>query len=197
MGKFLVILIIIAIAVGGLGVSTYNGLVGGDESVAGAWSDVQNSYKRRSDLIPQLVETVKGAADFEQTTITEVTEARASVGKMSFPEGGPATQAEMDQYVEAQSRLGAGLGRLMLVAENYPQLRATEGFRDLQNLIEGTENRISVARKDYIATVKSFNTRVRSFPGNLLAGMFGFERKPHMEFDEGVEEIPEIDFSKE
>lgn len=198
MQKFLGILLVVAIIVAGLGIQSYNGLVKADEGVDAKWSEIQNQYKRRYDLIPQLVETVKGAADFEKSTITEVTEMRAKIGQMQLPEGGPETEAQMRQYFEAQQKLGAGLGRLMLVAENYPDLKATEAFRDLQTQLEGTENRIGVARRDYIDAIQRFNTGVRSFPKNILAGMFGFEKKPQMTFDdEPVTERPEIDFSND
>ena len=194
MGKFLIVLLVVVLALGGLGVSTYNGLVASDEDVDGSWSEVQNQYKRRYDLIPQLVETVKGAADFEKSTIIAVTEARASVGKLELPPTGPVDQAQLDQYMAAQAKLGESLGRLMLVAENYPELKATQAFLSLQDQLEGTENRIAVARNDYIESVQTFNTKVRGFPANLLAGAFGFETKPQMEFDEPVEERPTIDF---
>ena len=176
--------------------SAYNGLVGAEEGVEGAWAEVENQYKRRYDLIPQLVETVKGAADFEQETLTELTEARAQVGRVSLPENLPTDQAQLDAYIRAQQGLGATLGRLFAVAENYPQLRATEGFRALQDQLEGTENRISVARNDYIRMVRDFNTRVRRFPTNVLAGTFGFGELPQLTVDESVTEVPTIDFGE-
>lgn len=194
MGKFLLVILVLVLAAGGCGVMGYNGLVSADETVSAKWSEVENQYKRRFDLIPQLVETVKGAADFEKSTITEVTELRASVGKLAMPKDGPQTQAQLEEYMKAQDALGQGLGRLLVVAENYPQLKATEAFRDLQVQLEGTENRIGVARRDYIDALRSFNTGVRSFPKNLLAGWFGFEAKPQLEFDPAVQEAPKIDF---
>jgi LemA protein len=194
MGKILVVVLVLVLAVGGCGVMGYNGLVSADESVSAKWSDVENQYKRRFDLIPQLVETVKGAADFEKSTITEVTELRASVGKLTVPKGGPETQTQLEDYIKAQDALGRSLGRLIAVSENYPQLKATEAFRDLQVQLEGTENRIVVARRDYIDALRAFNTSVRSFPKNLLAGWFGFEKKPQLEFDAAVQEAPKIDF---
>jgi LemA protein len=194
MGKILVVVLVLVLAVGGCGVMGYNGLVSADESVSAKWSDVENQYKRRFDLIPQLVETVKGAADFEKSTITEVTELRASVGKLAVPKGGPETQTQLEDYIKAQDALGRSLGRLIAVSENYPQLKATEAFRDLQVQLEGTENRIVVARRDYIDALRAFNTSVRSFPKNLLARWFGFEKKPQLEFDAAVQEAPKIDF---
>ncbi|MEM6673511.1 MAG: LemA family protein [Planctomycetota bacterium] len=196
MGKFLGLLLVAAIVIGGLAVTTYNGLVGSDESVSSAWSKIESEYKRRSDLIPQLVETVKGAADYEESVLTEVTEARAKVNQIQvqLPEDGPVDQAMLDQYMKAQSELGAGLGRLIATAEAYPDIKATEAFLDLQNQLEGTENRIAVARTDYIETVKTYNTRVRKFPANLVAGMMGFETKAQMQFEEGIDAVPTIDF---
>lgn len=194
MGKFLAVVLVLVLAAGGCGVMGYNGLVSADETVTAKWSEVENQYKRRFDLVPQLVETVKGAADFEKSTITEVTELRASVGKLAVPKGGPENQAQLDEFMKAQDALGQGLGRLLVVSENYPQLKATEAFRDLQAQLEGNENRIGVARRDYIDALRAFNTSVRSFPKNLLAGWFGFEAKPQLEFDAAVQEAPKIDF---
>ena len=190
-GLVLAALVVIAVI---LGVTSYNGLVGSQETVAQRWAEVENQYKRRYDLIPQLVETVKGAANFEQETLTAVTEARASVGRVSLPENLPTDQAQLDQYVRAQQSLGATLGRLFVVAENYPELRATEAFRSLQDQLEGTENRIGVARNDYTVAVRDFNTRVRTFPRNLIAGMFGFAELPQFQTDPAQSEAPKVDF---
>ena len=188
---------VVLVLVGLFLASAYNGLVSSQESVEGAWAEVQNQYKRRYDLIPQLVETVKGAADFEQETLTEVTEARARVGQVALPENLPTDQAQLDAYIRAQQGLGATLGRLFAVAENYPQLKATQGFLSLQDQLEGTENRIAVARRDYVQTVREFNTRVRTFPRNLIAGIFGFEELPQFSVDESMSEAPTIDFGDE
>lgn len=197
MGKFLAVILILLLVIGGIGVASYNGLVSSDEAVSAQWAEIDNQYKRRADLVPQLVETVKGAADFEKSTITEVTEMRAQVGQVQLPEGGPQSQEQMDEFLKSQDALGKSLGRLLMVAENYPQLKATEAFRDLQVQLEGTENRIGTARRDYIDAVKKFNTGVRSFPKSLLASQFGFEAKPQMSFDETVRETPKIDFGTE
>ncbi|MEZ6017191.1 MAG: LemA family protein [Planctomycetota bacterium] len=194
MGKFLAVLFVLLLLGGGCGVAGYNGLVSADEGVGARWAEVENQYKRRFDLVPQLVETVKGAADFEKSTITEVTELRASVGKLQLPASGPENQAQLDEFVQKQDALGQGLGRLLVVAERYPELKATEAFRDLQVQLEGTENRIGVARRDYVDALQKFNTGVRSFPKNLLAGWFGFEKKPQLTFDAAVQEAPKIDF---
>lgn len=196
-GLTLGVLLLLVLGIGGCGVSRYNGIVTREEGIEASWTEIQNQYKRRFDLIPQLVETVKGAADFEKSTITEVTEARASVGRTQLPDELPSDPAQLEAYMAAQDRLGASLGRLLLVAENYPQLRATANFQDLQNQVEGTENRIAVARRDYIDSVKGFNVAIRRFPGNLIASWFGFEKRPQLEIDAGVQETPVIDFSSD
>ena len=194
MGKFFTVILLLLVGAAVISVTSYNGLVSADEGVSAQWSEVENQYKRRADLVPQLVETVKGAADFEKSTITEVTEMRAKIGQVQLPDGGPETQKQLEEYLKNQDALGQSLGRLLMVSENYPELKATEAFRDLQAQLEGNENRISVARRDYIDSLKKFNTGVRSFPKNFLAGYFGFESKPQMEFDPSVQEVPKIDF---
>ena len=189
----LIVLVVLGVGLGGCGVSKYNALVAQEVTVEKAWTEIQNQYQRRSEMIPQLVATVSGAADFEKSTITEVTEARASVGQMKI-EGLPQDQAQLDAFVEAQSKLGGSLSRLLLVAENYPQLTATKGFRDLQVQIEGTENRIGVARGRYIEQVGSYNTMLVVFPSNLIAGMIGKEKLPQLTTPADVAEVPVIDF---
>lgn len=176
--KGLLVVLLVLVIGGGCAASAYNGMVSAEETVSAKWGQVDNQYKRRYDLIPNLVETVKGAADFEQSTITAVTEARASVGRLQLPEGLPTDQAALDEYARAQSSLGGTLGRLFAVSENYPQLRASQNFLSLQDQLEGTENRIAVARADYVEAVQAFNTRVRKFPNSLFAGLFGFEKLP-------------------
>lgn len=193
----LVVLALLLLLGGGCGVSRYNSLVASEESVDQAFSQIDNQYKRRFDLIPQLVETVKGAANFEQSVLTDVTEARAFVGRMQLPESVASDPDALGAYMEAQDGLGAALGRLMVVSERYPELKATAGFQDLQVQIEGTENRIAVARTDYIEAVRSYNTTLRQFPTNLFAGMFGFERLPQLEAATPAErEVPAIDFGE-
>jgi len=174
----------------------YNGLVSDQENARQKWAQVENQYKRRYDLIPNLVETVKGAAEFEQQTLTAVTEARASVGRVQLPADLPADQAQLDAYVRAQQGLGAALSRLFAVAENYPQLNATESFRDLQSQLEGTENRITVAREDYTRAVAQFNKRVRRFPTNLVASVTGFEVLPQFSIPAEETAVPKVDFGK-
>jgi LemA protein len=173
---------------------SYNGLVSSQEEASQKWAAVESQYKRRNDLVPNLVETVKGAADFEKSTITQVTEARASVGRMQMPATLPTDQAQLDAYVKAQSELGSALSRLLVVAENYPQLKATANFADLQSQLEGTENRIAVAREDYTVAVRAFNTRVRSFPTNIIAGMFNFHPLPQLTTPPGELANPKVDF---
>jgi len=186
--------LLVLLAVGGCGVSKYNGIVSSEERVGAQWTEIRNQYKRRADLIPSLVETVQGAADFERSTITAVTEARASVGKLQLPETLPEDPAQIAAFFEAQKGLSSALSRLLVVAENYPDLRANQNFLALQDQLEGTENRIAVARRDYIEAVKAFNTNIRRFPGNLVASTFGFERLPQLEIEGPVDQVPEVDF---
>ncbi|MCL4148510.1 UNVERIFIED_CONTAM: hypothetical protein GTU68_042369 [Idotea baltica] len=171
-------------------------MVEGQESVDQKFSEIDNQYKRRNELIPQLMGTVKGAADFEQSVLTDVTNARASVGKMQIPAQASADPQAASDYLAAQQGLGAAVGRMLLTVEKYPTLKATDQFRDMQSQIEGTENRIAVARRDYIDAVKVYNTRLRKFPGNLVAGVFGFERMPQLEATAAERVVPTIDFSK-
>ena len=174
----------------------YNGLVSSQEDASQTWAQVENQYKRRYDLIPNLVETVQGARDFEQETLTAVTEARASVGRAQLPSELPTDQAQLNAYLRAQQGLGSALGRLFAVSENYPQLKATEAFRDLQSQLEGTENRIAVAREDYTRAVAEFNKKVRRFPTNLVATLTGFEKLPQFSVDEVETTTPPVDFGK-
>ncbi|MDX1632365.1 MAG: LemA family protein [Thermoanaerobaculia bacterium] len=186
-------LLVLLLIVGAVGVGTYNRLVTLDEGVDTAWSQVENVYQRRADLIPNLVETVKGARDFERETLNDVVEARAKVGQMNFEEA-PSPE-RMEAFQEAQGELGAALSRLLLVVERYPELRATQAFRDLMAQLEGTENRIAVERRRYNEAAREYNTARRRFPTNLLANFFGFESKAYFEADEGTEEPPPVEFS--
>ncbi len=185
----LVALIVVFVFVG-----RYNSLVTLQEKTEATWSEIDNQYKRRFDLIPQLVATVKGAADFEKSTLEAVTEARASVGRAQLPAGLPSDPAQLQSYLQAQQGLGSALGRLFVVVERYPELKANQSFLSLQDQLEGTENRIAVARRDYIDSVRGFNTYVRKFPANLIAGMYGFEKLPQMQFDEAERELPKVEF---
>lgn len=191
----LAVLLILVVGIGGCGVARYNGLVAGQERIDGAFSEIDNQYKRRNDLIPQLVSTIKGSTSFEESVLTQVTEARASVGRLQLPADLPTDPAAQTEYLQAQQSLGGALGRLMMVAEAYPDLKSTSGFRDLQVQVEGTENRITVARRDYIDSIRDYNTSLRKFPGNVIAGMFGMETRPQLEAATATErEVPTIDF---
>jgi LemA protein len=186
--------VVLVLIVGGMLVGRYNGLVTLQEKTEASWSEIDNQYKRRYDLIPTLVNTVKGAADFEKSTLEAVTEARASVGRAQLPAGLPTDPAQMQAYAKAQQGLGAALGRLMVVVERYPDIKANQNFLALQDQLEGTENRIAVARRDYIDAVRIYNTSRRRFPGNIIAGMFGFEEQPQLELEPESRERPEVEF---
>jgi LemA protein len=175
------------------GCNGYNGLVKQDEVVKNAWNNVQSDYQRRADLIPNLVNTVKGEANFEQTTLQNVIEARSKATQMKVdPEN--LTPEKIKEFQAAQGQLSQALGRLLMITENYPNLKANEAFRNLQTQLEGTENRIKVARNDFNAAVKDYNVKVRSFPINLLAGVFGFSPKEGFTADQGAEKAPEVKF---
>ena len=188
------IVLLALLLIGGCGVGAYNGIVTQQTAIEQAWSEVQNQYQRRFDLVPQLVATVKGAADFEQSTLTQVTDARASVGKVALPKGLPDDPAKLKAYLAAQEELSGALSRLLVVAENYPSLKATQNFLSLQDQLEGTENRLSVARGDYIRSVNDYNVAIRRFPGSLLAGAFGFQKHAQLEVPSGVTERPAVEF---
>jgi LemA protein len=175
-----------------LGVGGYNRLVGLDEAVDSAWAQVENVYQRRADLIPNLVATVKGAADFEQETLNQVVEARARVGQINFSEAPDA--AQLQQFQAAQDSLSSALSRLLVVVERYPELKAVQAFRDLQVQLEGTENRIAVERNRYNEVARDFNTVRRSFPTVFIANFFGFEPKAYFEATEGAEAPPTVEF---
>ncbi len=191
------VVLIIVLIIGGTAVGRYNTLVTGQERIEAAWSEIDNQYKRRFDLIPTLVNTVKGSADFEKSTLMAVTEARASVGRAQLPAGLPTDPAQMQAYAKAQQGLGAALGRLMVVVERYPDIKANQNFLSLQDQLEGTENRIAVARRDYIDAVRIYNTARRRFPANIIAGMFGFEKQPQLELEPEVRETPKVEFDFE
>ena len=175
------------------GCGGYNGLVKQDETVKNKWNDVQSSYQRRADLIPNLVNTVKGEANFEQTTLQNVIEARARATQMRV-DPADLTPEKLREFQQAQGQLSQALGRLLVVTENYPNLRANDAFRNLQTQLEGTENRINVARNDFNASVNTYNTKVRSFPTNIFAGIMGFSRKEGFAAEQGAEKAPEVKF---
>ena len=188
----LFIVIIAAVALGG----SYNRLVRLQQSVDQSWAQVQNVYQRRADLIPNLVNTVSGAANFEKSTLVEVTNARASVGRVQLdPNKAPTDAAQLEQFQAAQGQLSNALSRLLVVVERYPELKANQSFLGLQAQLEGTENRISVERGNFNTAVQNYNTAVRSFPTNLIAGMFGFAPRPFFEARKGAEQPPAVNFN--
>lgn len=175
------------------GTKVYNGMVTMQESVTSQWGNVETSYQRRSDLIPNFVNTVKGAANFEQTTLTQVIDARSKINSVKI-DPTKMTSENMQQFQQAQGQLSSALSRLMVVVEQYPELKATQNFRDLQVELEGTENRISVERRKFNEVALVYNTYIKRFPQNVLAGMFGFQIKPYFEASEGAEKAPEVKF---
>lgn len=175
------------------GTSRYNNLVSMQESVTGAWSQVENVYQRRADLIPNLVNTVKGYADFEQKTLTQVIEARSKATAVNV-DANQLDENSIQQFQQAQQGLSSALSRLMVVVERYPDLKANQNFMDLQSQLEGTENRIAVERRNFNQTAQTYNAQIRRFPNNIFAGMFGFDRKAYFEADQGAEKAPEVQF---
>jgi LemA protein len=177
------------------GCGSYNKLVGLSQNVDSKWAQVQNQYQRRFDLIPNLVNTVQGAANFEKSTITEVTEARASVGQVKLdPNQAPNDAAQLEKFERAQGQLGSALSRLLVVAERYPELKATQNFRDLQAELAGTENRIAVERMRFNEAVQGYNTSVKQAPTVLWARMLGFQPKPYFQSAVGAEAPPKVQF---
>ncbi|MCC6815552.1 MAG: LemA family protein [Saprospiraceae bacterium] len=176
-----------------VGCSNYNGFVTKNNEVSGAWANVQSAYQRRADLIPNIVNTVKGYADFEQSTIIAVTEARAKATSMTI-DPSKTTPEQLSEFQNNQTALGSAIGRLLAVAERYPDLKANQGFLELQSQLEGTENRIKTERDKFNGTVKDFNNAVQKFPGVLFAKVFGFASKPMFEADKGTEKAPEVKF---
>ena len=173
--------------------STYNGFVQQQEGVEAAWAQVENVYQRRADLIPNLVATVKGYAKHEQETLDKVVSARAKATQITVDPTN-LTAESLKTYQEAQGELGSALGKLLAITENYPDLKANENFLQLQAQLEGTENRITVERKTFNEVAQTYNSAIRQFPGNILAGMFGFERKPYFEAESGAEKAPKVEF---
>ena len=195
--KNLVIIFIIAVLVllVGCGGCGYNGLINQDETVKNAWNKVQSEYQRRSDLIPNLVQTVKGEANFEQSTLTAVIQARASATQIKV-DASNLTPEKLQQYQAAQGQISQALGRLLAVSEQYPTLQATQAYRGLMAELAGTENRIKVARNDFNDAVQQYNMQVRRFPMNILSGIFGFHVKTGFTADPGTQNVPKVDFSK-
>lgn len=178
-----------------IGCGSYNSLVSEDESVKNSWNRVQSDYQRRADLIPNLVNTVKGEANFERGTLNDVINARAKATSMQInPDN--LTQENIEKFQQAQSQLSGSLSRLLVTVEQYPNLRANDAFRNLQTQLEGTENRIKVSRNDFNESVRVYNTKVRSFPTNLFAGMMGFPQRQGFTADPGSDSAPAVDFGE-
>jgi len=177
------------------GVGGYNHLVGLSQQADSKWAQVQNNYQRRADLIPNLVSTVSGAANFEKSTLTAVTQARASVGQIKIdPNVAPSDPKKLQEFQNAQNQLGTALSRLLVVSEKYPELRATQQFSDLSAELAGTENRITVARMDFNNAVQSYNSAIKSVPGVFFAGMMGYKEKPYFQATAGSETAPKVQF---
>ena len=175
------------------GIGGYNGMVSLDEGVQNKWADVETQYQRRADLIPNLVNTVKGYAAHERQTLENVVKARSEASSVKVdPQN--ITPEKLAEYQKAQSGVSSALGRLMVIVEKYPDLKANQNFLELQSQLEGTENRINTARRDFNEAAKGFNTEIRRFPKNILAGMFGFEKKAYFEAEKGAEKAPEVQF---
>jgi LemA protein len=190
-GVFVVFAVILALTM----VSSYNGLVSLKQGTDAQWAQVQNVYQRRADLVPNLVNTVAGAANFEKSTLTAVTDARASVGRVQLPAGtAPTDPAQLAAFQQAQGQLGGALSRLLVVSEQYPQLTATEGFRDLQAQLEGTENRIAVERGRFNDAVQAYDTAIQRFPAMIFAGMLGFTARPYFSAAPDAATPPKVQF---
>lgn len=193
--KKIVLIVVVALAVlGGCSASSaYNGMVESEEAVTTSWSNVETQYQRRADLIPNLVNTVKGYAAHESQTLEAVVAARSKATQITVDPTN-LTPEKLQEYQEAQGAVTSALGRLLAITENYPDLKANEQFQELQAQLEGTENRIAVARKDFNETVQNFNLKVRRFPGNIWAGIFGFDAKEKFAAEAGAEKAPTVSF---
>ena len=193
MKKSTIIIIAVVAVLAIWGVSSYNGLVKMDESVNTAWSNVENQYQRRADLIPNLVNTVKGYAAHEKETLEAVMAARSKATQMTI-DADNLTPEKLQAYQKAQGEIGSSLGRLLAITEAYPDLKANENFKELQAQLEGTENRISVERRNFNETARSYNTAIRTFPRTIIASMCGFDKRPYFEAEEGANKAPEVKF---
>ena len=193
MKKSTIIVLVIVAVVAIWGITGYNRLVKADEALNTAWSNVENQYQRRADLIPNLVNTVKGYAEHEKETLDAVVAARTRATQVTV-DAENLTPEKLQEYQKIQNEVGAALGRLLAVAEAYPDLKANTNFLELQAQLEGTENRISVERRNFNEAAKSYNTSMRTFPRSILAGMFGFEKRPYFEAQQGVETVPVVQF---
>ena len=193
MKKTWIIIIAVIAVIAVYGISSYNSMVSQEEAVGTAWSNVENQYQRRADLIPNLVNTVKGYAAHEKETFDAVVSARAKATQTTVNID-DLTPEKMEAYQRAQGEVGSALSRLLAVTENYPDLKANENFQTLQAQLEGTENRISVERRNFNNVAREYNTAIRRFPKNIFAGFFGFEKRPYFEAQEGAEQAPEVKF---
>ena len=189
-GVIAAVVLVFALWIGG----TYNGLVQDREKVTAAFSNIETQYQRRDDLIGNLVNTVKGSSNFEQETLTSLTESRSKVGQVKI--SADSSQQQIQQYVDAQNQMTSSLSRLLAVAENYPDIKSTAAYQDLMSQLEGTENRIQVARSDFNNTARPYNARVQSFPTKIVAGLFNFEQRAYFEAASGADKAPTVDFSK-
>ena len=191
--KGLIITIVVIVLVALWGISSYNGLVGMDENVSNKWANVETQYQRRSDLIPNLVNTVKGYAKHESQTLEAVMAARSQATQVKIDPSN-CTPQQLAAYQKAQGDVTTALGKLLAINENYPDLKANQNFLELQSQLEGTENRINVARKDFNDSAKKYNTSLRRFPRNIIASMFGFEKRNYFEAEAGAEKAPKVEF---
>lgn len=191
--KGLVITIVVIVLVALWGILSYNGLVGMDENVSNKWANVETQYQRRSDLIPNLVNTVKGYAKHESQTLEAVMAARSQATQVKIDPSN-CTPQQLAAYQKAQGDVTTALGKLLAITENYPDLKANQNFLELQSQLEGTENRINVARKDFNDSAKEYNTSLRRFPRNIIASMFGFEKRNYFEAEAGAEKAPKVEF---
>ncbi len=197
MGKLLktiLIIVVIIVALGAMLVSPYNKMVQKDEGCSKAWANVENAYQRRMDLIPNLVKTVQGAADYEKGTLTEVIEARAKATSVQVDPSN-LTEESLAKFQAAQDQLSSALSRLMVVVERYPELKANQNFLELQAQLEGTENRIAVERGKFNETVNDYNSYIRRFPNNIIAGIFNFDKKGYFKATEGADKAPDVEFN--
>ena len=187
----LIVVVALILVLGGCGCNSYNGLVKGDQEVKQVWSNVEANYQRRTDLYNSVIKTIEGSANFEKSTLKEVIEARSKATSIQVDINDPESLAK---YQAAQAQLQGAFSRLMAVAEAYPDLKTTKSFQDFQTQIEGTENRINIARQDYNKSVNGYNLQVKTFPNNLFAGMFGFKDKQYYKADAGSDKAPDIQF---
>ena len=188
----LLVVLGLVVILGFWGCNGYNGLITADQDVKKVWSNVETNYQRRTDLYSSIIKTIEGSANFEKSTLREVLEARSKATSINVDINDPAS---LEAYQKAQASLQGSFSRLMAVVENYPDLKTTQAFRDFQAQIEGTENRINVARQDYNKSIEGYNLMVKRFPKNILAGIFGYKEKPFYKAEAGSEKAPEINFN--